>query len=67
MTSMIYDETEYDYTSWDNRREKLITAMSNKINDIEQNTIYEEELRNKYPSLQDAWEKYQIILKTVGG
>ena len=26
----------------------------------------EEKKREKYPSLQDAWEKYQIVLKTIG-
>jgi len=59
------DEYDQDYASWDDRRERLITSLSHRITDIEKCIEREEELRAEYPSLQDAWEKYQIVLRTV--
>ena len=61
------DENDYvqDYASWDDRREKLITSLSYRLADIEKRFEREEELREHSPALQDAWEKYQIILRTI--
>jgi len=44
---------------------KQVEAERNKRNVIMQAYFREKELRAIHPSLQNAWEKYQIVLKLV--
>lgn len=49
----------------EDRRNERIKMLEDRIQEIKQAARDEEELREQYPALQDAWEKYQIVLKTV--
>lgn len=47
------------------RDEKLIDVLQTQVRDFRAQVRREEDLREEHPALQDAWEKYQSILKLV--
>jgi len=47
------------------KRTDLLRSAKRKNKAYKQQEIKERKLREEYPALQDAWEKYQIILRTV--
>jgi len=58
---------DYDlgYKPRDDRRDRRIEMLEERIQEIKKEALDEEELREKSPALQDAWEQYQIILNTI--
>jgi len=58
---------DYDlgYKPREDRRDARIRMLEDRIQEIKKEAEDEEELREHSPSLQDAWEQYQIILKTI--
>ena len=61
-----YDyEYNYDYEDSETRRNRRVRQLESVIKQFEDDITKEEELRDKSPALQDAWEAYQIVLRTV--
>ena len=58
---------DYDlgYKPREDRRDARIKMLEDRIQEIKQVAEAEEKLREKHPALQNVWEQYQIILKTV--
>ena len=58
---------DYDlgYKPRDDRRDRRIEMLEERIQEIKKEALDEAELRETSPALQDAWEQYQIILKTI--
>lgn len=66
-TGFDYDY-DYDlgYKPREDRRDSRIKMLEERIQEINAERLTEEKLRDKHPALQDVWEQYQIILKTIG-
>jgi len=58
---------DYDlgYKPREDRRDARIKMLEERIQEIKAEVEKEEDLRERHPALQDVWEQYQIILKTV--
>ena len=66
MSEFRYDyEYNFDYEDSDTRRNRKVKQLESVIQQFEDEAAKEEELRDKSPALQDAWEAYQIVLRTV--
>jgi len=56
---------DYDYKPREDRRDRRIELLEERIKELIADANVEEVLRENSPALQDAWEKYQIVLRTV--
>ena len=45
--------------------ENKIYWLQREMELMKATAAYEKQMRENHPSLQDAWEKYQIILRTI--
>ena len=67
---MDYDNFDYEYDLGykprEDRRDSRIRMLEKRIGAIKEEAEAEAKLRKKHPSLQNAWEQYQIVLKTIG-
>jgi hypothetical protein len=59
------DEDECNYRTYEDKRSELIAILERQVNSMLAQMDREENLREKHPALQDAWEAYRIILRTV--
>ena len=62
------DDYDYDYDFnqlRETRRDKKIKQLERTLKHYNDKVATEEKLRKKCPALQDAWEAYQIVLRTV--
>lgn len=66
---MTYDSDQFFEYDFDgdriDKRERIIRKLERKVKDFERRENHETYLRKKNPALQDAWEKYQSILRLV--
>lgn len=61
--SYTYDHDDYDEPfQREDRRQKRITVLENRLDEMHQERKAEEKLRAHHPTLQDAWDKYQTLL-----
>ena len=58
-------EEDYSYRSREDRRNERIELLEQRIAADKAKAVHEAVLREMYPALQDAWEKYQIVLRTI--
>lgn len=61
------DSESYEYRDdetfhKEDRRQKRITILENRLDDIHNERKAEEKIRKEHPTLQDAWDRYQTLL-----
>jgi len=46
-------------------RDQIIRRLRIQLSDVQGKELFTERLRTNNPALQDAWDKYQTVLKLV--
>ena len=65
MSKYFNDYDDYDTAYENDKRNERMELLEDSVAAYKAKAMHEEVLRERYPALQDAWESYQIILKTV--